>query len=381
MDVLHCEPLLTWGGVNTTDELVVPEKSSVSIPLRTTSEINAGAVSLVLNYPAALTELTGVVSANASDLLTWAANNGELRISLCLEDGRNFKAGDVLLMLEVRLLNKSLPEDGDLQLVVDGTANIDNIEVVDNIVQNNFPAAVSGLQVNPAANGGMQFTASWVNPTLEFDGDPLADLDSVVVNVNGVHDTTFTNPAIGTPLSYIRNVTTAGFYQAVLTESHILCNWQNENELNKVTRAMFNGVAGNSINLSDKNEDVDVNFVLDPTWQIPNLELVFFVQDMETRAIFNGARQFVVGIEEPEQVHLSVYPNPATSSIRIDGIPGVPGSITMLNITDLTGRILTTRQVFSGTTQVDISNLKQGIYIITIENNQGKFATKLQVAH
>ena len=169
--------------------------------------------------------------------------------------------------------------------------------------------------------------------------------------------------------------------QAVLTESHIPCTWQNETELNKVTRAMFNGVSGTPINLADKIEDVDVSFVLDAGWQVPNLEMVFFVQDMETRAIFNAASQFVVGIEEPQQLRLSVYPNPATNKVRITGIPGTPGSRAILHITDITGRIVETAEVFPGSAVIDVSGIKQGLYLLSIQHNTGRFAMRLQVVH
>ncbi len=169
--------------------------------------------------------------------------------------------------------------------------------------------------------------------------------------------------------------------QAVLTESHIACNWQNETELNKVTRAMFNGVGGALINLNDKNEDVNVNFVIDPSWQIPNLEMVFFVQDMETRAIFNGASQLVVGIDEPEALHLSVYPNPACNWVRVDGIPGVQGCSTNLIITDITGRMLVTKNLNNASVMMNVSGLIDGLYFITVENSKGRFTAKLQVKH
>lgn len=48
------------------------------------------------------------------------------------------------------------------------------------------PAKVSSLTVVPGAEGALEARLSWSNPTTTFDGQPLTDLDSVVVLRNGV---------------------------------------------------------------------------------------------------------------------------------------------------------------------------------------------------
>ena len=76
-----------------------------------------------------------------------------------------------------------------------------------------------------------------------------------------------------------------------------------------------------------------------------------------------------VGIAETEDVTtVKVYPNPAQSILNIVA----EGEVT---ITDMRGSVLTTHQCH-GTTQIDISNLPQGAYIIRTTSGSQRFIKK-----
>lgn len=76
-----------------------------------------------------------------------------------------------------------------------------------------------------------------------------------------------------------------------------------------------------------------------------------------------------VGIAETEEVPtLKVYPNPAQTTLNIVAEDEV-------TITDMSGRVLTTRQCH-GTTQLDISHLPQGAYIIRTPSGSQRFIKK-----
>ena len=76
-----------------------------------------------------------------------------------------------------------------------------------------------------------------------------------------------------------------------------------------------------------------------------------------------------VGIAETEEVPtFKVYPNPAQTTLNIVA----EGEVT---ITDMRGSVLTTHQCH-GTTQIDISNLPQGAYIIHTTSGSQRFIKK-----
>ena len=76
-----------------------------------------------------------------------------------------------------------------------------------------------------------------------------------------------------------------------------------------------------------------------------------------------------VGIAETEDVTtVKVYPNPAQSILNIVA----EGEVT---ITDMRGSVMTTHQCH-GTTQIDISNLPQGAYIIRTTSGSQRFIKK-----
>ena len=73
-----------------------------------------------------------------------------------------------------------------------------------------------------------------------------------------------------------------------------------------------------------------------------------------------------VGIAETEDVPtVKVYPNPARTTLNIVA----EGEVT---ITDMRGSVMTTHQCH-GTTQIDISHLPQGAYIIRTTEGTQKF--------
>jgi len=69
---------------------------------------------------------------------------------------------------------------------------------------------------------------------------------------------------------------------------------------------------------------------------------------------------------------VSIYPNPATNSIRINTPSGV--DVLSVSISDILGKRSAAN--FSNG-QVDISSLSQGVYIVTIETTQGSLVKKL----
>ncbi|MEI6900387.1 MAG: hypothetical protein WCL00_10955, partial [Bacteroidota bacterium] len=97
------------------------------------------------------------------------------------------------------------------------SAYLDNVIVYDNGTQNNVPSNVTNLQFTANPLGANSGSLSWKNPTIEADGGTLTDLDSIVVEVNGLHYSTLINPVIGANQNITVNVTGPGLYTAKVT--------------------------------------------------------------------------------------------------------------------------------------------------------------------
>ena len=75
-----------------------------------------------------------------------------------------------------------------------------------------------------------------------------------------------------------------------------------------------------------------------------------------------------VGVKEPQESRISLYPNPATDKITVETL-GTTGK-SNLAIVNLEGQRLITRQITKPKTQIDISSLPSGVYFVRITNEK-----------
>ncbi len=74
-----------------------------------------------------------------------------------------------------------------------------------------------------------------------------------------------------------------------------------------------------------------------------------------------------MGVDEANGSNLNVYPNPASDILNIETSND---GITQVTITDMEGRtVQSTTLLAARRTQLDVSALPAGIYVVTIENN------------
>lgn len=83
--------------------------------------------------------------------------------------------------------------------------------------------------------------------------------------------------------------------------------------------------------------------------------------------------QNVAGIKENKTEDFTIYPNPASGSVSI--LLNTTVTSSEIVIVDVLGKIVQTKTINSNQSDLDISNLKSGIYFITI-NNEGMKTTK-----
>lgn len=112
----------------------------------------------------------------------------------------------------------TVPADGKYHIgfLFDGTSTdyqdiyVDDVKVEEIVPA---PAAVSDLAVAPAAEGALEATLTWTNPSLTNSGSELSALTKVVVTRDGAEIKTFDAPAPGSAASYTdKELVAPGFY-------------------------------------------------------------------------------------------------------------------------------------------------------------------------
>jgi hypothetical protein len=73
--------------------------------------------------------------------------------------------------------------------------------------------------------------------------------------------------------------------------------------------------------------------------------------------------------------NLTVYPNPASIQITVETTSAPAKS--QLSISNLNGQQLITRQITQPKTQLDISSLPSGVYVVKLTSTQSVATTKL----
>ena len=150
----------------------------------------------------------------------------------------------------------------------------------------------------------------------------------------------------------------------VLTESHIPESWGILDEVNFVARAVYPDSEGKEISFNSGNSfNYQLNFTVPENYVLENCRLNIFVQDIETREVWQ-AKTFgfdLVGIEETHSSHsLSIYPNPATDLINIQS----DEEIQEISIYNFSGQLVYKSSMENKTKQIDTQSFTAGLYIV-----------------
>nr|MDK2850662.1 hypothetical protein [Candidatus Cloacimonadota bacterium] len=117
--------------------------------------------------------------------------------------------------------------------------------------------------------------------TITAEGELENNIFTVDVTVTKVEDDTNTNVVL----------------HSSVTESNIQFNWQGQTELDNVNRVMAPHQNGTPINLSTgESTTITLTFNLSNLWYIPNLELVLWLQNVNSKEILQGTKYSVPGL-------------------------------------------------------------------------------------
>lgn len=165
--------------------------------------------------------------------------------------------------------------------------------------------------------------------------------------------------------------------QLALTQSHIMVNWQGQNHLDFVSRAMAPSATGTPIDLQSATEvTVPLTITYNPSWAgdlVNDFELVAWVQDNDTKEVVDaievGLQSILVGVKEntSSQGSMKIYPNPVRNILTVETLQSA-GSGT-LSVFNVNGQEVLIQQVVSPKTKLDMSGFANGVYTVRLVNN------------
>ncbi len=132
-----------------------------------------------------------------------------------------------------------------------------------------------------------------------------------------------------------------------------------------------NGVRFNDIGYLDKSAMVDSSFSFSDItpFQVGYYRLYFTLNGRQTYS----QTLTVIGVNTGQLV---LIPNPATGNVRVL-LTNMQLYNTAISITDLSGRLVLSRNLNSGQFELDISNLPMGVFVVRAQQNGKIFTGKL----
>jgi len=117
---------------------------------------------------------------------------------------------------------------------------------------------------------------------------------------------------------------------------------------------------------------------LEDEYVFENCEVIVFIQNMDTREIYQGTSQMmteIVGMDEVKTFEMEVYPNPSTNRVTIKA----GSSIQKLEIFNQLGQMVKQIESDYHILNMDVSDLDKGIYLVKVISHNKEITRKLVI--
>jgi len=152
-----------------------------------------------------------------------------------------------------------------------------------------------------------------------------------------------------------------------------------ETEHHNVLRDLLEA-EGSTFEPSNKGESVTYDFSFTMTgrdWKPSEMYIMAWIEDIDTKEVLNSGSQFdppvntgVSSVDDLNAVPFSVLPNPATDNLTLKFDQPVSGDLVIRNMTgqEMMKDVLEVGSLFKS---LNISDLENGTYLLTIETEEG----------
>ncbi len=111
-----------------------------------------------------------------------------------------------------------------------------------------------------------------------------------------------------------------------------------------------------------------------------SLMVVYWIQDIKNKVVYQSGKadpdnKSAISILKPEQVNVTVFPNPARMKFTIQS--NIP--FTKISLWNMSGQNMIELEIHAKEYQVDASKLTKGMYLLQIETNKGVVTRKIEM--
>ncbi len=164
----------------------------------------------------------------------------------------------------------------------------------------------------------------------------------------------------------------------VLTETDLPASGA-ENQ-NFVARMIYPDVNGTPVDFSSQTiQTLSTTITLEDGYVFENCEVVVFIQNMDTKEIYQGTSKMMtdmVGVEDIETVQeVSVYPNPASEVVNIKS----GSEIQHLAVYNQSGQLVYNADASSTTYNLSVGSFESGLYLFRVTTAEGTTTKRIVI--
>jgi hypothetical protein len=193
---------------------------------------------------------------------------------------------------------------------------------------------------------------------------------------------------------------------AVITEGTTFWNKKSngETQFENVMKKMMPNSSGMSISALTKDQSVNksMSFSFVGNYRLPkdgsaaqhivdasensveswdDLVVVVFVQDATTKEVLQSETFPIAltGVDAFEQ-GIQLYPNPANEMFNLK-VSSLASETAVVKVTNIKGQVVYTGSMVDGQSQINVANLSEGVYVVSVNAGSKNLNTKMVVRH
>jgi hypothetical protein len=275
------------------------------------------------------------------------------------------------------------------------------------LLHQEFPESLAIIEWH----NGDEFATDWSNARISFygvTGFPTAEFDGILEVVGGYQPSSYEyyvppfTERINTPSNFNIDLdieATDGTDYTLTSTFEILEGTNSENlkalivltetdvtaigaeNQNFVARQVYPDINGTTLDFSSQTvHTLSTTITLEDGYVLENCEVVVFIQNMDTKEIYQGTSIMVnnayVGIEDEKVMEeVSVYPNPASEVVNIRS----GSEIVHLAVFNHSGQLVYHADAGTTTYNLSVGSFESGLYLFRVTTAEGATTKRIVI--